>query len=152
MKLIFDSLDALLAELKERKVEIVRVSRAVQAEGGRPAAGIPHLTCRVIVTAALDDHLWAEWRLWVGRAIAEVSERGLHLPERLRTKGDGALADITKRVDDASFQIQEGLLTHDTASVDSFSPSAGTAVATSAQRTSHRRPAPGAPVGQGGRA
>jgi len=78
MKLIFDSLDALHAELKDRKVEIVRVSRAVQAEGGRPAAGIPHLTCRVIVTAALDDHVWAEWRRWAGRAIAEVSECGLH--------------------------------------------------------------------------
>jgi hypothetical protein len=152
MKLIFDSLDALLAELKERKAEIVRVSRAVHAEGGRPTAGIPHLTCRVIVTAALDDHLWAEWRLWVGRAIAEVNERGLHLPEWLRTKSDRALADVTKRVDDASFQIREGLLTHDTASLNSFSPSAGTAVSTSAQCTSHRRPPPSAPGGQGGRA
>jgi hypothetical protein len=152
MKLIFDSLDALLAELKERKVAIVRVSRAVQAEGGRPAAGIPHLTCRVIVTAALDDHVWAEWRLWVGRAIAEVSERGLHLPERLRAKGDRALAEISKRVDDASFEIREGVLTHDTASADCFSPSPGTAMTRSAQRTSHRRPAPGAPGGKGGRA
>src|SRR5574341_791447 len=120
MKLIFDSLDALLTELKDRKVEIVRVSRAVHMEGGRPTAGIPHLTSRVIVTAALDDHLWAEWRLWVGRAIAEVGERGLHLPERLRTKGDRALADIAKRIDDASFQIREGLLTHDTATMDSL--------------------------------
>ena len=122
MKLIFDSLDALLAELKERKVEIVRVSRAIHIEGGRPTAGIPHLTSRVIVTATIDDHLWAEWRLWIGRAIAEVGERGLHLPDRLRTKGDAALADITKRIDDASFQIREGLLAHDTASMDSFTP------------------------------
>ena len=122
MKLIFDSLDALIAELKDRKVEIVRVSRAVHMEGGRPTAGIPHLTSRVIVTAQIDDHLWAEWRLWVGRAIAEVGERGLHLPERLRAKGDRALADITKRIDDASFQIREGLLTHDAATMDSFSP------------------------------
>lgn len=152
MKVMFDSLDALLAELKERKVEVVRVSRAVHSEGGRPTAGIPRLTCRVIVTAAIDDHLWAEWRLWVGRAIAEVSERGLHLPETLRAKGDRALADITQRIDDASFQIREGVLTHDTASVDSFSPSPGAAVAPSAQCTSHRPPAPRAPGGQGGRA
>jgi hypothetical protein len=122
MKLIFDSLDALLAELKERKVEIVRVFRAVNAEGGRPTAGIPHLTCRVVVTAAIDDRLWAEWRLWVGRAIAEVGERGLLLPEWLRKKSDAALADVTKRIDDASFQIREGLLTHDAASMDSFRP------------------------------
>ena len=122
MKLIFDSLDALLAELKERKVEIVRVSRAVHMEGGRLTAGIPRLTSRVIVTARIDDHLWAEWRLWVGRAVAEVGERGLHLPERLGAKGDRALADITKRIDDASFQIREGLLTHDTATMDSFTP------------------------------
>ncbi|MBI4635686.1 MAG: hypothetical protein HY727_04995 [Candidatus Rokubacteria bacterium] len=120
MKLIFDSLDALLAELKERKVAIVRVSRAVHAESGRPAAGIPHLTCRVIVTATIDDDLWAEWRLWVGRSLAEVGERGLLLPERLRTKSDTALADVARRIDGASLQIREGLLTHDAASMDSF--------------------------------
>ena len=82
--------------------------------------GLPRLTIRVIVTAAIDEHLWAEWRHWVGRALAEVTERGLHLPDGLRKKGDAALAEISKRVDDAGFQIREGLIAHDTVTIDSF--------------------------------
>jgi len=120
MKLIFDSLDALLAELRDRKVEVVRVSPAVTSEPLRATAGLPRLTSRVIVTAAIDEHLWAEWRHWVGRALAEVTERGLHLPDGLRKKGDAALAEISKRVDDAGFQIREGLIAHDTVTIDSF--------------------------------
>ena len=120
MKLIFDSLDALLAELRDRKVEVVRVSPAVTSEPLRATAGLPRLTSRVIVTAAIDDHFWAEWRHWVGRALAEVTERGLHLPDGLRKKGDAALAEISKRVDDAGFQIREGLIAHDTVAIDSF--------------------------------
>ena len=120
MKLIFDSLDALLAEAKERRVEAVRVARAVHMETARPGAGVPHLTSRVIVTAALGERLWAEFRLWVGRAPAEVSERGLHLPEGLKKKSDAALADIAKRIDDAGLPIREGLLAHEGSWVDSF--------------------------------
>jgi hypothetical protein len=41
---------------------------------------------RVLVTAALNEYHWAEWRHWVGRAIAEVGDRGLHLPAWLREK------------------------------------------------------------------
>jgi hypothetical protein len=41
---------------------------------------------RVLVTAALNEYYWAEWRHWVGRAIAEVGDRGLHLPAWLREK------------------------------------------------------------------
>lgn len=120
MKLIFDSLDGLFAELKEQKVQVVRVSSAIHAETGARTAGIPHLTCRVVVTAALDDQVWTEWRYWVGRAVAEVGDRGLHLPGWLRTKSDEALAQVAKRVDDAGFSIREGMLAHDTAVMESF--------------------------------
>jgi len=120
MKLIFDSLDALLAEAKERKVDTVRVARAVHLETARPGAGVPHLTSRVIVTAALDERLWAEFRLWVGRAPAEVGERGFHLSEWLKKKSDAQLAEVTKRIDDAGLLIREGLLAHDGSWVDSF--------------------------------
>ena len=120
MKLIFESLDGLFVELRDRKVEVVRVSPAITSEPLRATAGVPRLTSRVIVTAALDEHLWAEWRHWVGRALAEVTERGLHLPDGLRKKGDAALAQISKRVDDAGFQIREGLIGHDTVTIDSF--------------------------------
>jgi hypothetical protein len=120
MKLLFDSLDALLIELRDRKVTIVRISPAIERESGARTGGIPHLTSRVIVTAAIDDHLWAEWRHWVGRAVAEVSERGLHLPATLQRKGNEALAVISTLVDDAGFEIREGILAHDTAAMDTF--------------------------------
>jgi hypothetical protein len=126
MKLLFDSLDALLTELRDRKVTAVRISPAIEREGGARTGGIPHLTHRVIVTAAIDDHLWAEWRHWVGRAVAEVSERGLHLPATLQQKGNEALAAISRRVDDAGFETREGILAHDTAAMDTFRlPAAG---------------------------
>jgi hypothetical protein len=121
MKLIFDTLDALLTELHDRKVQVVRVSPMIHAETGARTAGIPQMTSRVLVTAALDEQLWAEWRLWVGRAMGEVGERGIHLPEWLRKKGDAALAEISKRVDDEGFQIREGIVAHDTAALDDFS-------------------------------
>jgi hypothetical protein len=120
MKLLFDSLDAFLAEIRDRKVEIVRISPALAIDTGWRTAGIRHLVSRVLVTAALDDHHWAEWRHWVGRAIAEVGDRGLHLPAWLREKQDRALAEVSKRVDDAGLLIREGILTHDTGVMDSF--------------------------------
>jgi hypothetical protein len=120
MKLIFDSLDTMLSELRERKVEVVRISPVIQAETGARTAGIPHLTSRVIVTAAIDERFWAEWRYWVGRSVAEVDERGMHLPDWLKKKGDAASAAISKRVDDASFQVREGFIAHDTCAVDNF--------------------------------
>jgi hypothetical protein len=120
MKLLFDSLDAILTELRDRKVTVVRISPAIERETGARTGGIPHLTSRVIVTAALDDHLWTELRHWVGRAVAEVSERGLHLPATLQRKGNEAIAIISQRVDDAGFEIREGILAHDTAAMDTF--------------------------------
>jgi len=120
MKLLFDSLDAFLAEIRDRKVQIVRISPVLSIDTGRRSAGIQHLVSRVLVTAALDDHQWAEWRHWVGRAIAEISDRALHVPAWLREKQDQALAEVSKRVDDAGLLIREGILTHDTGVMDSF--------------------------------
>jgi hypothetical protein len=120
MKLLFESLDAFLGEARDRKVEIVRISPALEVARGRRTAGVPQLVSRVLVTAALDDHQWVEWRYWVGRAIAEVGERGLHLPAWLQEKQDQALAQVSKRVDDAGLLIREGILTHDRGVMDSF--------------------------------
>jgi hypothetical protein len=120
MKLLFDSLDAFLAEVRDRKVDIVRISPALAIDTGRRTAGIPHLVSRVLVTAALNEHHWAEWRRWVGRAMAEVGDRGLHVPAWLREKQDRALAEVSKRVDAAGLLIREGILTHDTGVMDSF--------------------------------
>ena len=56
----------------------------------------------------------------MGCAVAEISERGLHLLGSLQRKGDEAIAAIAKRVDDEGFQIREGILAHDTAAMDTF--------------------------------
>jgi hypothetical protein len=72
------------------------------------------------MTAALNEHHWAEWRHWVGRAIAEVGDRGIHLPACLWEKQDRALAEVSKRVDAADLLIREGILTHDMGVMDSF--------------------------------
>jgi hypothetical protein len=125
MKLLFDSLDAMLTELRDRKVTVVRISPAIEKETGARTGGIPYLTARVIVSAAIDDHLWTDWRHWVGRAVAEISERGLHLPAALQRKANEAIAVISRRVDDAGFEIREGILTHDTAAMDTFRLPAG---------------------------
>jgi hypothetical protein len=123
MKLVFDSLDALLTELRDRKVDVVRVSPAVEVDRSRQTDGVPHVVARVLVTAALDDHRWAEWRHWVGRAIADVGPAGgVQLPASIRQQRDRALAEISKRVDEAGFQIRQGIVTHDTGVMDCFTP------------------------------
>ena len=119
VKLLFDSLDALLVELRDRKVEVVRVSPALEIETGPWAAGIPHLVSRVLVTAALDDHTWAEWRHWVGQ-VAEIDRPEIQVPTWLREKQDRALAEVSRRVDEAGFLIREGILTHDRGVLDTF--------------------------------
>jgi hypothetical protein len=120
VKLLFDSLDALLVELRDRKVDVVRVSPALQVEAGPRTAGIPHLVGRVLVTAALDGHTWAEWRYWVGQALAESDRPELHVPGSLRETRDRALAEVARRVDEAGLLIREGVLTHDAGVMDSF--------------------------------
>lgn len=121
MKLVFDSLDAFLTELRDRKVDVVRISPAVELDTGPRTDGVPHVVTRVLVTAAVDDHQWAEWRHWIGRAVADTGPRGgVQLPASLRDQRDRALADIAKRVDEAGFQIREGIVTHDTGVMDTF--------------------------------
>jgi hypothetical protein len=120
MKLLFDSLDALLVELRDRKVEIVRVAPALEIEVGPRAAEIAHFVSRVMVTAALDDLSWAEWRHRVGQAFLEPGQLELQPPAWLREKQDRALAEVARRVDEAGFLIREGILTHDRGAMDTF--------------------------------
>ena len=120
LKLLFDSLDALFAELRERRIELVRVAPALEVEAGPWSGGIPHLMARVLVTAALDDHTWAEWRHWVDQAAAELGRPDRQVPAWLREKQDQALGEVSRRVDEAGFLIREGILTHDRGVMDTF--------------------------------
>jgi hypothetical protein len=66
----------------------------------------------VRISPALAIDTGAAGRHWVGRAIAEVGDRGLHVPAWLREKRDRALAEVSNRVDAAGLLIREGILTH----------------------------------------
>ena len=120
MKLLHESLDMLLAELRDRGVDAVRVARLVHTESGRSTAGIPRLTVKVHVTAAIDEHLWAEWRHWVGRAIAAIGPGGLRVPDDLQRRGEERLQEIRAHIERAGFRVLDGLFTHDTGVLDVF--------------------------------
>jgi hypothetical protein len=120
VKLLFDSLDTLLVELRDRKAEVVRVSPALQIEASPRTAGVPHLVARVLVTAALADGSWVEWRYWVAHALSEVDRPEIHVSTWLREQQDRALAEVARRVDEAGFLIREGILTHDQGVMDTF--------------------------------
>ena len=120
MKLLFDSLDALLGELHDRKLSIVRISPALEIETSPRTCGVPHFVSRVLVTAVLDHTMWAEWRHWVGQAAVEVGQSEFQLPIWLRDKRDAALGEVSRRVDEAGFLIREGILTHDRGAMDTF--------------------------------
>jgi hypothetical protein len=117
MKLIYGTLGAMLAELRERKVEAVRIARFIQSEAGR-TTGIPWYASRIVVTAPLDGGLWAECRLSAGRGMAELAEGAVRLPEALRQRGEKLLAEVKGRVDAEGFRVLDGMLTHDSAAID----------------------------------
>jgi hypothetical protein len=127
----------------------VRISRTLAIDTGRRTAGIPHLVSRVLVTAALNDDHWAEWRHWVGRAIAEVGDRGLHVPAWLREKQDRALAEVSNRVDAAGLLIREGILTHDAGVIFHRKIGVLAAMAAGPPTRRPRRRTPGAPGSPG---
>ena len=120
VKLLFDSLDALLVELRDRKVDIVRVSAAVAIENVTRTSRQPKLVSRVLATAGVGEGLWAEWRYRVGEAAIERGRSASELPGWLRDKQDRALAEVAKRVEEASLLVREGILTHDQGVMDSF--------------------------------
>ena len=120
MKLIFESLDALLTELRDRNVDLVRVSPALAIQTDPRTGGLPYLVGRVLVTAALDERSWAEWRLWVGRALTEDAGATVEVPAWLTQARAEALARVSQRIDDAGFRIREGIVTHDAGTMDSF--------------------------------
>ena len=81
-------------------------------------AGIPHLVVLVLVTAALDDHTLAEWRHWVGQAVAKIGRPEIRVPTWLPEKQDRHSPRSRKRVEEAGFLIREGILTHDRGVMD----------------------------------
>jgi hypothetical protein len=116
MKVIHGSLKGLLAEVKDRKVDTVRVAAFMQSDV--VTNGLPRYTAWVIVTALLDWDLWTEWRLLVGRGHAEVTERGAVVPPRIAERMAERAQEARARVAEAGLGVRDGLLAHDAESMD----------------------------------
>lgn len=117
MKVVYRSLAAMLAELLERKVEALRVSPLIQSASGK-TTGLPYHTSRIVVTAELDAHCWAECRLWVGRELGELAEGRMRLSEALRQRGQELLAEVTARIEAEGFRVLGGMVAHEAEAVD----------------------------------
>lgn len=116
MKVVHGSLRALLQEVHERKVEAVRVAAFMQSD--IVPDGMPRYTAWVVVTAALDGTLWAEWRLLVGRGLAEVTEHGAAAPVRIAGLLKQRTLEVRTRVTEAGFEVCDGILAHDAEAMD----------------------------------
>src|SRR5206468_1151868 len=119
MIFVFYRLD-FLRERQNHQVERVRVSPALEIETGPRTSGVPHLVSRILVTAALDDDNWAEWRHWVGQAVVETARSEIQMPPWLRDTQDHALAEVSRRVDEAGFFIREGIPPHERGVMGTF--------------------------------
>ncbi len=119
MKLIVDSLDTMIVELRVHEVTTVRVARGIQRERGPRASHGAGLTARIIVTARIDEHLWAEARSWVGSA-SEIAASGARVPDTLERRVATVRAEIVHRLEAAGVETLGGLIAHDTAAMDSF--------------------------------
>jgi hypothetical protein len=117
MKIVHGSLTALLHEVKERKVEAVRVAAFLQSSDV-VSNGIPRYTAWVVVTARLDSGLWTEWRLLVGRGYAELTEHGAAVPARMAELLKERTGEIRARVTETGFGVRDGILAHDAEAMD----------------------------------
>jgi hypothetical protein len=116
MKVIHGSLKGLLQEVKDRKVEAVRVAAFMQSDV--VSNGMPRYTAWIVVTAVLDWDLWTEWRLLVGRGHAELTESGTTVPARIAELMKERAREIRARVAEAGFGVRDGLLAHDAEGMD----------------------------------
>ena len=118
VKVIHGSLKGLLQEVKERKVDAVRVMAFMQSDVATSANGLPRYTAWVVVTALLDWDLWVEWRLLVGRGHAEVTEAGAVVPPRIAGLMKDRAQEVRARVAETGLSVRDGLLAHDAESMD----------------------------------
>lgn len=116
MKVVHGSLKSLLQEVKDRKVDAVRVAAFMQSDV--VANGLPRYTAWVVVTALLDWDLWTEWRLLVGRGRAEVAEQGFDVPASVVELSKQRYDEVRKRLEEAGLGVQGGVLAPDTETMD----------------------------------
>ena len=111
MKVIHGSLKGLLQEVKDKKVDAVRVAGFMQSDV--VPNSLPRYTAWVVVTALLDWDIWTEWRLLVGRGHADVTETGAVVPPRIAERMAERCKEVRPRVAEAGLGVRDGLLAHD---------------------------------------
>ena len=116
MKIIHGSLKGLLQEVKDRKVDAVRVAALMQSDA--TANGIPRYTGWIVVSAPVDWDEWVEWRHVVGRGRAEITEDGAQVPERITALTKERLAEVRERVTAAGLGFRDGIIAADAEAMD----------------------------------
>jgi hypothetical protein len=113
MKLVYEKLSELLTEVKARgKVDGVRVGAMMSST---IEAGLPTYTGWIIVSVHGDCFdTWAEWRLATGRQRAEVTEKGVRVPDKLTAFTEEKLAEVRGWIETAGLAMRDGILAADT--------------------------------------
>ena len=116
MKIIHGSLKGLLNEVKDRKVEAVRVAALMQSDV--VANGVPRYTSWIVVSAPVDWDEWIEWRHVIGRGRAEIGEDGAHIPEKITALMKERLAEVRERVTAVGLGYRDGIIAADAEAMD----------------------------------
>ncbi len=116
MKILHASLRTFLDEVKTSG-NAVRVAALMQSTL-TPAMAVPLYASWIVVTAALDDGAWAEWRTLVGRQRAELVERSYPVPSRLTKLTEERLAEVRGWIETTGLAMGHGILAHDAETID----------------------------------
>jgi len=116
MKVVHGSLKGLVEEVKEEKVDTVRVAAFMQSDV--VANGLPRYTAWIVVTARLDTELWTEWRLLIGRGHAELTEGGAVVPARIAELMKARATEVRARMAVVGLRVRDGIIAHDSEGMD----------------------------------
>jgi hypothetical protein len=112
MKIIHGSLSGLLGEVTAHGPDDgVRIAALMQST--IESAGMPRYTSWVIVSGRVAAEQWAEWRLVVGRQRAEMTEHGVHVPDKLAALTADRLTEVRGWIEAAGLGMRDGILAAD---------------------------------------
>jgi hypothetical protein len=116
MKIIHASLQALLAEAKERNVGPVRVGAVMQSDTA--GNGIPRCTSWIVVSAPVGWDQWVEWRHCVGRDGTDFRDEADDIPPAVLAGINERLSEVWTRVVGAGLEVRDGVIANETEAMD----------------------------------